>query len=185
MRADWTRPDPRIAKLLSVYHRYGIPLYVVYGPGSPLGEALPEIITPGAVTAALDTVDGSSPVGAMMLLDVLEHLLQPQELLAELSRWSLAHGEPLLVVSVPNVSHFDVAFRLLCGKWIPTETGLLDSTHIRFFTEELLTNLVHRTGWEIVARDNFATLRTDQYDTPLADAMPINPPAAKRFAGTA
>ena len=54
MRADWTRPDPRIAKLLSVYHRYGIPLYVVYGPGSPLGEALPEIITPDAVITALD-----------------------------------------------------------------------------------------------------------------------------------
>ncbi len=54
MRADWTRPDPRITKLLSTYQRYGIPLYVVYGPGLPQGEALPEIITPDAVTRALD-----------------------------------------------------------------------------------------------------------------------------------
>ena len=54
MRADWTRPDPRIAHLLAAFQRYGIPLYVVYGPGTPAGAALPEIITPGAVTAALD-----------------------------------------------------------------------------------------------------------------------------------
>jgi suppressor for copper-sensitivity B len=54
MRADWTRPDPRVAQLLADFQRYGIPLYVVYGPGTPAGEALPEVITPGAVAAALD-----------------------------------------------------------------------------------------------------------------------------------
>ena len=63
------------------------------------------------------------------------------------------------MVSVPNVSHFDVALRLLCGRWIPTETGLLDSTHIRFFTEATLANLFERTGWEIVARDDFSVIR--------------------------
>jgi 2-polyprenyl-3-methyl-5-hydroxy-6-metoxy-1,4-benzoquinol methylase len=133
-----------------------------------------------AVTNALDKVDGSNSVGAMMLLDVLEHLLQPQELLATLSEWALDHGEPLLVVSVPNVSHFDIAFRLLCGKWIPTETGLLDSTHIRFFTEQTLTHLFERTGWEIVARDNFSIIRGDQYDAPLTDSLPAEMVGALR-----
>ncbi len=133
-----------------------------------------------AVTSALDTVVRSSPVGAMMLLDVLEHLLQPQELLAELSHWSLAHGEPLLVVSVPNVSHFDVAFRLLCGKWIPTETGLLDSTHIRFFTDVTLGHLFERTGWEVVDRDNFSVVRGDQYDEQLTNSLPPEMVAALR-----
>ena len=122
-----------------------------------------------AVRTALDGVDH---VGGIMLLDVLEHLLQPQELLSALSAWALENGRPTLVLSVPNVSHFDVAFRLLCGRWIPTTMGLLDSTHIRFFTEETLANLVQRTGWEIVARDNFSVLRGDQYDPDLADAMP-------------
>jgi hypothetical protein len=123
----------------------------------------------GSVQSALDGVDH---VGGLLLLDVLEHLVQPQDLMVALSTWALENGRPLLVVSVPNVSHFDVALRLLAGRWIPSTRGLLDATHIRFFTEELLTNLVHRTGWEIVARDNFCTLRSDQYDTPLADAMP-------------
>ena len=122
--------------------------------------------------AVQSALDGVEHVGGLLLLDVLEHLLQPQDLMVALSTWALEHGRPTLVVSVPNVSHFDVALRLLAGRWIPSTRGLLDATHIRFFTEELLTNLVHRTGWEIVARDNFSALKTDQYDTPLADAMP-------------
>jgi 2-polyprenyl-3-methyl-5-hydroxy-6-metoxy-1,4-benzoquinol methylase len=130
-----------------------------------------------AVVGALDQVDH---VGALMLLDVLEHLLQPHELLTALSRWALEHDRPTLVVSVPNVAHFDVALRLLCGRWIPTATGLLDSTHIRFFTEETLTNLVRRCGWEIVAREDYCVLRGDQYDTVLNDALPAEMVGALR-----
>ncbi len=130
--------------------------------------------------AVIGALDGVENVGAMMLLDVLEHLLQPQELLSALSTWALDHGRPTLVVSVPNVSHFDVALRLLCGRWIPTPTGLLDSTHIRFFTEETLTNLIRRTGWEIVAREDYCVLRGDQYDTELNDALPAEMVGALR-----
>jgi 2-polyprenyl-3-methyl-5-hydroxy-6-metoxy-1,4-benzoquinol methylase len=130
--------------------------------------------------AVIGALDGVENVGAMMLLDVLEHLLQPQELLSALSTWALEHGRPTLVVSVPNVSHFDVALRLLCGRWIPTPTGLLDSTHIRFFTEETLSNLIRRTGWEIVAREDYCVLRGDQYDTELNDALPAEMVGALR-----
>jgi 2-polyprenyl-3-methyl-5-hydroxy-6-metoxy-1,4-benzoquinol methylase len=129
------------------------------------------------VRNALDKVEH---VGGLMLLDVLEHLYQPQELLQTLSEWALEHGRPTLVVSVPNVGHFDVALRLLCGRWIPKSVGLLDSTHIRFFTEETLTNLVRRTGWEIVARENFSSIRSDQYDQQLEDALPVEMVGALR-----
>ncbi len=130
-----------------------------------------------AVQAALDSIDD---VGGLLLLDVIEHLLQPQELLSTLSAWSLAHGSPPLVLSVPNVSHFDVALRLLCGRWIPTATGLLDSTHIRFFTEETLTHLLRRSGWEIVARNDFSVIHGDQYDPALTDALPAEMVGALR-----
>jgi 2-polyprenyl-3-methyl-5-hydroxy-6-metoxy-1,4-benzoquinol methylase len=123
-----------------------------------------------AVQATLEDVED---VGAFMLLDVLEHLMQPQQLLSMLSSWSLKHGNPLLVVSVPNVAHFDLGLRLLTGRWSPTETGLLDSTHIRFFTEETLERMVARCGWEIVARENFSTLLSDQYDRELNDTLPV------------
>jgi suppressor for copper-sensitivity B len=53
MRADWTRPDGAIAAFLRGFGRYGIPFYVVYGPATPEGQPLSEILTPGEVLAAL------------------------------------------------------------------------------------------------------------------------------------
>jgi 2-polyprenyl-3-methyl-5-hydroxy-6-metoxy-1,4-benzoquinol methylase len=118
------------------------------------------------------TLDDLGSVGAMMILDVIEHLTQPQQLLSALSAWSLKHGEPPLIVSVPNVAHFDLALRLLCGRWTLTDTGMLDSTHLRFFTEETLERMVRRCGWRVAARDDFHALETDQYDAELNDGLP-------------
>ena len=56
MRADWSRPDPVIARYIQSFGRFGIPLDVVYGPSNPAGEPLPELLTAGSVIAALDRV---------------------------------------------------------------------------------------------------------------------------------
>ncbi len=60
MRADWSRPDPAIARYIQGFARYGIPLDVVYGPRRPAGEALPELLTAALVVEALDR---ASPAG--------------------------------------------------------------------------------------------------------------------------
>ena len=127
--------------------------------------------------ATLDAVDD---VGGFMLLDVLEHLTDPQRLLAALSDWSLKHGSPLLVVSVPNVAHFDVGLRLLVGKWEPRGTGLLDSTHLRFFTEETLERMAERCGWRVIARNDFSSIHSDQYDPDLNEELPVEMVGALR-----
>jgi hypothetical protein len=132
------------------------------------------------VLGALGTVSSSDPVGAVLLLDVVASLSEPQHLLAALSRWSLDNGGPMLVVSAPNVAHFDVALRLLCGRWSPTDDGLLAGDHVRFYTEQTLTNLVERTGWEIVARRDVDAIRSDQYDSRLADGLPVEMMGALR-----
>ena len=54
MRADWTKPNDAIAAYLAGFGRYGIPFNAVYGPGSPSGLVLPEILTPGLVLEALE-----------------------------------------------------------------------------------------------------------------------------------
>lgn len=54
MRADWTRPSAAIEHYLQGFGRYGIPFNAVYGPAVPRGRALPELLTPDTVTAALD-----------------------------------------------------------------------------------------------------------------------------------
>ena len=54
MRADWTRPDPAVTALLQRFGRYGVPMDVVFGPGAPDGILLSELLTPEAVTVALN-----------------------------------------------------------------------------------------------------------------------------------
>ncbi|MDA7981964.1 MAG: thioredoxin family protein [Alphaproteobacteria bacterium] len=50
---DWTRPDEEIAGWLSRHGRFGIPFTAVYGPSAPRGVLLPEVLTEGAVLAAI------------------------------------------------------------------------------------------------------------------------------------
>lgn len=54
MVADWTRPDDGIAAYLASFGRYGIPFNAVYGPATPDGQPLPELLTREAVLKALD-----------------------------------------------------------------------------------------------------------------------------------
>ena len=55
LKADWTRPDPAINGALSSLGRSGVPLYLVYGPRHAAPAILPQVLTPGAVAAALAT----------------------------------------------------------------------------------------------------------------------------------
>ncbi len=52
MQGDWTRPSPLITGYLARFHRYGVPLDVVYGPGAKSGMLLPSLLTPGMVMEA-------------------------------------------------------------------------------------------------------------------------------------
>ena len=58
MRADWTRPNPEISRYLRLFDRFGIPFNVVYGPDSPHGHPLPEILTEAAVLDGIRTAGG-------------------------------------------------------------------------------------------------------------------------------
>ena len=64
MRADWSRPDPAINAYLQRFGRFGIPLDVIYGPGRPDGEALPELLSPAVLVAALDHASARSAADA-------------------------------------------------------------------------------------------------------------------------
>ncbi len=59
MQADWTSPDPKITRFLARFGRYGIPMNVVFGPGSPQGTVLPEILTSERVLDALSAAGAS------------------------------------------------------------------------------------------------------------------------------
>ena len=60
MRADWTKPDARIAAYLASFGRYGIPFNAAYGPEAPQGIALPELLTDTVVLDALEKAAGAA-----------------------------------------------------------------------------------------------------------------------------
>jgi hypothetical protein len=102
------------------------------------------------------------PVRAVLLQDVLEHLPATGAFLQTLREIVEPLDNPLLVVSVPNVAHVDVGAKLALGRFDYTPNGLLDSTHVSFFTESRLTRELAAHGWLEVAANDFHLHRSDQ-----------------------
>lgn len=122
-------------------------------------------------------ITAERPVGAVLMLDVLEHLPDTKGFLAELRSTLLQLDRPLLGLSVPNVAHFDVGAKLLMGSWDVTPSGLLDDTHVRFFTERNLLATLRAWGWFEIGRNDVLLHHSDQHfpaDHPaLADGTPL------------
>lgn len=77
----------------------------------------------------------------VLCLDVLEHLLDPWTFVTRVE--ALLKPGGLLICSVPNVRHYSVVMDLLFrGRWQYAEEGILDQTHLRFFTRASLPGLV-------------------------------------------
>lgn len=117
--------------------------------------------------ADLDAL-GSSPLprqafDVILLLDVIEHLVDPQALLARVPEW-LAPGGRILV-SVPNVAHAAVRLALLQGRFSRTATGLLDRTHLQFFDRDGLEALLASAGLHVV---DLLTVERELHETEIA-----------------
>jgi 2-polyprenyl-3-methyl-5-hydroxy-6-metoxy-1,4-benzoquinol methylase len=80
--------------------------------------------------------------------DVLEHLRDPLPPLRQ-AKSLLAPGG-YIVISIPNVAHGDVRMSLLLGRFTYRNLGLLDNTHLRFFTRENLRELLTDAGFVAV-----------------------------------
>ena len=92
-----------------------------------------------------DAVVGRSDrFDAIVFGDVLEHLNDP---LAAL-RLAIASLAPagLVLVSVPNVAHLFVRLSLLLGRFDYADRGILDRTHLRFFTRRTFLSLLAEAG---------------------------------------
>ena len=54
MKADWTKPDNKIANYLFSFNRYGIPFTVIYGPRARTGIVLPELLDEDTIRDAIE-----------------------------------------------------------------------------------------------------------------------------------
>lgn len=80
--------------------------------------------------------------------DVLEHLIDPLEMLLKLKKYMKSDGYILL--SIPNVANIIIRFNLFLGKFNYQPSGILDETHLRFFTLKTVRAMLGKAGLAVV-----------------------------------
>jgi len=108
-----------------------------------------------ATSCGLDVLHGSAEeeleklnvkFDAVVIADVLEHLVDPNETL----RLAISKLAPdgKIIISLPNIAHLTVRLSLLFGKFNYSDKGILDRTHLHFYTRRTLLELLTRNGLE-------------------------------------
>ena len=101
-------------------------------------------------TELADAVGGSS-FDVIVFGDVLEHLRDPAHILDEARRLLRADG--YVVASIPNIAHGAIRLALLSGDFNYQDLGVLDESHLRFFTVKTIDELFLEAGYEIAHID--------------------------------
>lgn len=99
----------------------------------------------GKVEEVIDSVPNNY-FDCITFNDVLEHLLEPTEVLKLIKPKLSRNG--IVIASVPNVRHFWNLYELIIKKdWKYRESGILDSTHLRFFTQKSLYRMFEEANF--------------------------------------
>jgi SAM-dependent methyltransferase len=115
----------------------------------------------------------------LILGDVLEHLDNPWDALECLVDY--LHPGAQVLASIPNVGHWTIIRDLLNGRWDYQDEGLLDRTHLRFFTRSSIKAMFEAAGlyvFEMRGRDLFNEGFEEWYDSEF-QSRPIKPLMAR------
>lgn len=81
--------------------------------------------------------------------DILEHLSDPWVILNKIHKWLKDDGK--IIVTLPNIRNYRILKDLVfLGKWEYKESGILDKTHLRFFTKSSFSKALSRADFEII-----------------------------------
>jgi len=92
--------------------------------------------------------DWGGPFDVVVYGDVLEHLRDPLSVLISINQQVRSNG--VVVISVPNSAHAWVRLQMLFGHFEYAERGILDKTHLRFFTLASFRRLLLEAGLEVI-----------------------------------
>lgn len=84
----------------------------------------------------------------VIMLDVLEHLSHPENVFKTIKQYLKKDG--FVIISVPNIAHASIRWGLLKGEFNYTYTGILDQTHVHFYTKESLEKKLKESGLTIL-----------------------------------
>lgn len=94
--------------------------------------------------------------------DILEHLVDPYSLLEKTK--SLLTKQGVIVCSIPNVRYIGNLKRLLINKqWKYEDAGILDKTHLRFFTKKSIIETMEKLGFDIITIEGINKVKTYKF----------------------
>lgn len=107
-----------------------------------------------AITLDIETADGAfwasqSSRDCWIFGDTLEHLRDPWEVLRKIRE--VIPGTGSIVACIPNAQHWSMQVRLSLGDFRYQKSGLLDRTHLRWFTRRTILDLFATAGFTVVA----------------------------------
>ncbi|EYF01613.1 methyltransferase domain-containing protein [Chondromyces apiculatus] len=131
-------------------------LEIVPGSISRATSVLDEVIScditsDASVQEALGETAGARQFDVILFADVLEHTVDPAGVLGRLLPYLAEDGQ--VIVSLPNVAAWTVRLGLLGGKFEYAQSGILDETHLRFFTRASAVRLLEEAGLEVLRMD--------------------------------
>jgi 2-polyprenyl-3-methyl-5-hydroxy-6-metoxy-1,4-benzoquinol methylase len=94
----------------------------------------------------------------ILCLDILEHLKDPWKVVQNLENLLDAGG--VIIASIPNVQHISVVGPLLKGYWRLADDGILDRTHLRFFTKQTAVELMTNGSMKLEVVDSLLTKKS-------------------------
>lgn len=96
---------------------------------------------------ALEAGGWDAPFDVVVCADVLEHLARPEALLERIRGWLKDDGT--LLVSLPNIANVSIRLALLLGHFRYTDRGILDRTHVSFYTLASARDLLESSGFRV------------------------------------
>jgi len=116
---------------------------------------------------------GSKKFDRILLLDVIEHLPDPARIVRDCLKLLEPGGQ--LIISVPNVANISIRLMLMLGQFNYMERGILDRTHLRFFTRRTIRELLEAADCSILSHQMtvipLEVLLSISFDNPLMRIM--------------
>lgn len=156
--------------------------------GVTLSEAEAALARPHYRRVVVDNLESSDLLAtfagqcydAIVCADVLEHLSRPEQVLAACRELLAPEGK--LLISVPNAGYSGLIAELLEGEFLYRDEGLLDRTHLRFFTRRSLTRFLGEHHWQLDTIDTIDRELPESEFNVAFDSLP--PSVARHLLGT-
>ena len=135
----------------------------------------------------IDLPYNESSFDCILFADVLEHLVDPLSALLKVHH--LLKEDGVVVASIPNVQFHGVIHKLIEGNWAYEKEGILDETHLRFFTYKEIVKLFLQAGYSIQRveevldpqYEKFAALNSTTLNFGRTQVKDLTPEEIKRF----